>query len=66
MPALPVLLRCALLALVSAAACPHAAETLTFSKDIKPDTAIAGYEAKRTLAGVKNTLTSSEGRPTHA
>ena len=35
-------------------------------KDIKPDTTIAGYEAKRTIAGVKNTLSSSEGRPTHA
>jgi hypothetical protein len=35
-------------------------------KDIKPDTTVAGYEAKRTIEGVKATLTSSEGRPTHA
>jgi hypothetical protein len=35
-------------------------------KDIKPDTAVAGYEAKRTIQGVKTTLASSEGRPTHA
>jgi hypothetical protein len=36
------------------------------SKDIKPDTTVAGYEAKRTFEGVKSTLTSNEGRPTHA
>lgn len=36
------------------------------SKDIKPDTTVAGYEAKRTIEGVKAQLTTSEGRPTHA
>ena len=36
------------------------------SKDIRPDTTVAGYEAKRTIQGVKAQLTSSEGRPTHA
>jgi hypothetical protein len=36
------------------------------SKDIKPDTAVASYEAKRTIQGVKHELTSNEGRPTHA
>jgi len=35
------------------------------SKDIKPDTAVAGYEAKRTIAGVKATLQNPE-RATHA
>ncbi|HEY5945782.1 MAG TPA: phage holin family protein [Kofleriaceae bacterium] len=36
------------------------------SKDIKPDTTVAAYEAQRTIAGVKETLSNSEGRPTHA
>lgn len=35
-------------------------------KDVKPDTTIASYEAKRTIAGAKEALTASEGRPTHA
>jgi hypothetical protein len=35
-------------------------------KDIKPDTTIASYEAQRTIAGVKHTLQSNEGRVTHA
>jgi hypothetical protein len=36
------------------------------SKDIKPDTTVAAYEAQRTIAGVKHTLQSNEGRVTHA
>lgn len=36
------------------------------AKDIKPDTTVAGYEAKRTFQGVKHQLATSEGRPTHA
>jgi hypothetical protein len=35
------------------------------AKDIKPDVAIAGYEAQRTIAGVKTTLAES-GRASHA
>jgi hypothetical protein len=35
-------------------------------KDIVPDTTVAGYEAKRTVAGVKNVLSNNEGRPSHA
>ena len=35
-------------------------------KDIVPDTTIAGYEAKRTVAGVKNVLSNNEGRIPHA
>ena len=35
-------------------------------KDIVPDTTIAGYEAKRTVAGVKNVLSNNEGRVPHA
>ncbi|HEY5924252.1 MAG TPA: phage holin family protein [Kofleriaceae bacterium] len=35
------------------------------SKDIKPDTTIAEYEAHRTIAGVKHTLANTE-RATHA
>ena len=34
-------------------------------KDIVPDTTVAAYEAKRTIAGVKHTLQHSE-RPHHA
>jgi hypothetical protein len=34
-------------------------------RDIIPDTSVAGYEAKRTVAGVKHTLHNAE-RPTHA
>jgi hypothetical protein len=35
-------------------------------KDIKPDTTVMSYEAKRTIEGVKHQLTTNEGRPTHA
>jgi hypothetical protein len=35
------------------------------SKDIKPDTTVAAYEAQRTIAGVKHTLKTNE-RATHA
>jgi hypothetical protein len=35
-------------------------------KDIVPDTTVAGYEAKRTVAGVKNVLSNNEGRVPHA
>jgi hypothetical protein len=35
-------------------------------KDIVPDTTVAGYEAKRTIAGVKNVLSTNEGRVPHA
>jgi hypothetical protein len=34
-------------------------------KDVIPDTTVERYEAHRTLAGIKHTLTSQE-RPTHA
>ncbi len=41
----------------------------TFAKRLKqdaaPDTTVVGYEAKRTLAGVKHALSHNE-RPTHA
>lgn len=35
-------------------------------KDIVPDTKIPAYEAKRTIAGVKNVLSNNEGRVPHA
>ena len=35
------------------------------SKDIKPDTTVMSYEAQRTIAGVKHTLSNSE-RASHA
>jgi Putative Actinobacterial Holin-X, holin superfamily III len=35
-------------------------------KDVVPDTTVAAYEAKRTIAGVKNTLASNERVLPHA